>query len=69
MTRADFRSGAAGQATRRALVAAGANDTWLASVVNLGGIEGFPFSEDAQSLVVRREGGRGEEQGGNQCLS
>ena len=61
MTRADFRSGAAGQATRRALVAAGANDTWLASVVNLGGIEGFPFSEDAQSLVVRREGGRGRE--------
>jgi len=53
MTRADFRSSAGGQAAREALVAAGRNATWLASVKNLGGIEGFPFSEDTESLLVR----------------
>ncbi|KAI7836214.1 hypothetical protein COHA_009895 [Chlorella ohadii] len=51
MTRADFRSSAGGQAAREALVAAGRNATWLASVKNLGGIEGFPFSEDTESLL------------------
>lgn len=53
MARAEFKAAPLGKATQAALVAAGANATFLAGAKDIGGIEGFALDDDAKGINVR----------------